>query len=121
MVASVMLLAQEAAAPAASGKATPEMPFFMNPLFLFAMLGLFFFVVYLPGIRRQKREQEAMLNSIKAGVKVVLSSGIVAVVVKDHEDGELTVRSEDTKLRVLKSSVVQVRTEEAVAAAAGAK
>jgi preprotein translocase YajC subunit len=116
MMQSAYTLFAQDAPPAAPAK-QPDMPFFMNPLFLFAMLGLFFFVVYLPGIRRQKREQEELLKNIKAGSRVVLSSGIVARVVKDHEDGELTVSSDDTRLRVLKSSVVTVQGEEAAAAA----
>ena len=100
------LLAQD---PAPAPKQQPEVPFYLNPLFLMAMMVLFFFVVMWPAQRRQKREQQAMLSSIKPGVKVITASGIVGSVVKakDGED-EITIKSEDTRLRVLRSAIARV-------------
>ena len=97
----------------AGGQAAAEIPFYLNPLFLMAMVVLFFFVVMWPAQRRQRKEQEQMLANIKPGSKVVLSSGIVGTVSKVHDDGELTVRSDEAKLRVLRSAVISVRGEEA--------
>jgi preprotein translocase YajC subunit len=54
-----------------------------------------------------------MLANLKSGAKVVLSSGIVGTVVKVHDtEGEITIRSDDTKLRVLRTAVASVRGEE---------
>lgn len=77
-----------------------------NPLFMFGLLGLFFLVVMLPAQRRQKREAAARLAAMKPGSKVILNSGIVGriVTVKDGDD-EIVIKSDDTKLRVLKSAV----------------
>ncbi len=93
-----------------------ETPFYMNPLFMMAMLGLFFVVVMLPASRRKKKEAEALLTSMKAGSKIVTSSGIVGsiVTIKDGED-EVTIKSADTKLKVLRSSIVRILGEEATA------
>lgn len=99
------LLAQQPGAAPAGG----ELPFFANPVFLMVAMGVFFVVVMLPAQRRQAREQAAMLANLKLGAKVITSAGIVGTVVKvkDGED-EITVRSEDAKIRLLRSSVVRV-------------
>ncbi len=103
------LLAQQAQ-PAAGGEAPP---FFANPLFLMLLMGLFFVVVLLPAQRRQAREQAAMLANLKIGSKVVTSGGLVGTVVKMKEgEDEITIRSEDTKLRILRSTVIRVAGEE---------
>lgn len=93
----------------------PEVPFYLNPLFLMAMVVLFFFVVMWPAQRRQRKEQEQMLANIKPGSRIVLSSGVVGTVTKIHDDGELTVRSDEAKLRVLRSAVISVRGEDTAA------
>ena len=110
---SLLLFAQDTPAKGPPGDA----PFWANPLFFMAMLVLFFFVVMWPAQRRQRREQEQMIANIKPGAKVVLSSGVVGRVTKVHDDGELTIQSDDSKLRVLRTAVVSVRSDEQPAAA----
>ena len=103
------LLAQDQPAP----KQQPEVPFYLNPLFLMALLALFYVVVMLPQSRRAKREQQQMLANIKPGTKIVTSAGIVGKVVKAKEgEDEITIQSEDAKIRVLRSAVVRVVGEE---------
>ncbi|MCI0703914.1 MAG: preprotein translocase subunit YajC [Planctomycetia bacterium] len=85
---------------------------FANPMFPFFLIGLmllFWVVVILPMSRRQKREQEQMLANLKRGAKILTNGGIVGTVVsvKDGED-EIVIRSEDTKLRIKRSVVVQI-------------
>lgn len=86
-----------------------QMPFWANPMFLLAMLVLFWVVIILPMSRRQKKEQATMMSSIARGARVVTNAGIVGEVVtaKDGEE-EIVIRSEDTKLRILRSAVVKV-------------
>ena len=81
----------------------------MFPFFILVVFVLFWVVVALPASRRQKREQQSMLAGLKRGTKVVTSSGIIGTVVavKENED-EITLRSDDSKLKVLKSSVIKV-------------
>jgi preprotein translocase subunit YajC len=83
----------------------------------FILLGLFFLVVLLPAQRRQKREAAARLAAMRPGAKVVLNSGIVGKIVtmKDGED-EIVIKSDDTKLRVLKTAVATVVSDETPAA-----
>lgn len=86
-----------------------QMPFWANPMFLLAMLVLFWVVIILPMSRRQKKEQAQMLSSIARGARVVTNAGIVGEVVTAKEgDEEIVIRSEDTKLRILRSAVVKV-------------
>jgi len=107
------LIAQAAPAPAAGDPAAQATPFFMNPIFVIGMFALLYVVVLLPATRRQKREAAAQLAGIKAGSKVQLGGGILGTVVrvKDGED-EIVVKSEDSKFRVLRSSVVRVMADE---------
>lgn len=75
----------------------------------FILLGLFFLVVILPAQRRRKKEEGERLAKMKPGAKVILNSGIVGkiVTIKDGED-EIVIKSDDTKLRVLRSAVATV-------------
>jgi preprotein translocase subunit YajC len=57
--------------------------------------------------RKKAKELEATLKSLKAGDKVVTSGGILGVVLS-IKDRTLSIRSADTKLEVLKSSVLEV-------------
>lgn len=111
-----VLFAQDETTTAAStgtaegGKATPPPGGMMGGMLLpFLMIALFFIVVILPANRRQKREQAAMMASIKRGTKVATSSGIIGTIIniKDGED-EVVIRSEDAKIRVLRSAVTRV-------------
>ena len=61
---------------------------------------------------KQKREQQSALAALKKNDKVVTTAGILGVVValKENED-EVTLRVDDTsntRIRVLKSSIVRV-------------
>src|SRR5262249_4467053 len=81
----------------------------LAPLFLIGLFVLFWVVVILPASRRQKKEQEQMLATLKRGTKVVSNAGIIGTVVsaKDGEE-EIVIRSEDTRLKILRSAVIKV-------------
>ncbi len=57
--------------------------------------------------RKKAKELEATLKSLKAGDKIVTSSGIVGVILS-IKDRTLSIRSAETKLEVLKTSVAEV-------------
>jgi preprotein translocase subunit YajC len=81
----------------------------MAPMFILAVVALFVVIVIFPAQRRQKKDQEKLLANLKRGTKILTSGGIVATIVsaKDGED-EIVIRSEDTKLRIKRSVVLQV-------------
>jgi len=72
---------------------------------------LLFVVMYLLLIlpqQRKAKQHAALLKSLKPGDKVITSSGIVGIVVSIREPHYVTLRSEDTKLEVLKSSIQDI-------------
>jgi preprotein translocase subunit YajC len=57
--------------------------------------------------RKKAKELENTLKSLKTGDKIVTNSGILGVVLS-IKDKSLSIRSADTKLEILKSSVLEV-------------
>jgi preprotein translocase subunit YajC len=107
-------------APAAPGgdaqAAPPQLGILGNPLFMFAAMGLLLLLVVLPNMRRQKKEAAARLAAMKNGAKVVTTSGIIGRIIhiKDGED-EVVIKSDDTKLRILRSAIATVTSDDAPA------
>lgn len=82
----------------------------------FVVMGLML-VLFFRASSRQKREQAKQLAALKKNDKVVTSGGILGVVVsiKDNED-EVTLKVDDStnsRVRVLKSSIVRVTSGDA--------
>ena len=73
---------------------------------LVLMVFVFYFVFIRPQQKKAK-EQESLLKGIKPGDKIVTSSGILGVVLSVKEKS-VSIRSADTKLEILKSSVSQL-------------
>ena len=79
-------------------------------MFNMGMLAVMVVVMYLVLWRPQQkkaREHANMLKTIKNGDKVVTTSGIVGTIV-GIKDRSVSIRSADTKLEVLKSSVSEI-------------
>lgn len=98
-----ILLADAAPAAAAPGSSAPS-------LLQFVPFILMFVVLYMIMIRPQSKkakEHAAMLKTMKMGDKVVTSGGVVGTVVS-VKDRTVSIRSADTKLEVLKSSVSEI-------------
>ena len=106
-------LIAEDPAPAQAAAKAPEQPFYMQLPFMLAIFGLFFLVVILPQSRRKNREAKKMLENLKPGAKIITASGIVGSIVKVKDGGtEVIIRTEDTKLCVLKTAITSVIAEE---------
>ncbi len=70
------------------------------------MVIMFYFVLIRPQQRKTK-ELEKLLGTVKSGDRVVTSSGIIGTVVT-VKDKFVSIRSADSKLEVLKSSISEV-------------
>ena len=57
--------------------------------------------------RKRTKQQEQMLKTLKSGDKVSTTSGIIGTIVTVKER-TVSIRSEDSKLEVLKSAVTEV-------------
>lgn len=97
------LLAQ-AAAPAAGQ--TSQQPAWLGFAPMVLLVIVFYFVLIRPQQKRAKA-QALLVSSIKAGDKVVTTSGIVGVVI-NVKDKTVTLRSFDAKMEVTKSSVTEI-------------
>lgn len=79
----------------------------VTQLGMFAILGVIFYMLMIRPQQKKAKEHAAMLNTLRAGDKVIASGGIVGIVV-GVKDKSVSIRSADTKIEVLKSSVSEV-------------
>lgn len=81
-------------------------PGWVNLVPLILLFVVMYLLLFLPQQRKAK-QHAALLKSLKAGDKVVTSSGIIGVVVsiRDHQ---VTLRSEDAKIEILKSAIQDI-------------
>ena len=73
-------------------------------------LGLMVVVFYFALIRPQQKKarvQAELLKSVKPGVKVVTTSGIIATIVT-VKDKAITVRSADSKFEITKTAIAEI-------------
>jgi preprotein translocase subunit YajC len=91
--------------PAEEGQQQPS----MAPMFILGVVVLFVMMVMFPASRRQRKEQEKLIASLKRGIKVLTTGGIVGTIVsaKDGED-EIVIRSEDTRMRIKRTAVSMI-------------
>lgn len=93
-------------APLTGSEVNPKAQMMQTVGMMVIMLVAFYFILIRPQ-NEQRKKQEALIKALKKGDKVVTTSGILGTVVGVKER-TVSIRSEDTKLEVLKSAVVQV-------------
>jgi len=75
------------------------------------IIAIFYFVVIRPQQQRQKAHQQLVAN-VRRGDTVVTSGGIVGKIVKVLENDEVLVEiAEDVRIRVIKSTLADVRSK----------
>lgn len=74
---------------------------------MFAIMGVMFYFVLIRPQQKRAKQLAAMIKAVKKGDRIVTSSGILGIVltVKDHT---VVIRSEETKLEILKSTVGEI-------------
>jgi preprotein translocase subunit YajC len=73
------------------------------------MFVIFYFLLLRPQQQRMKQHREMVAN-IRRGDTVVTSGGIIGKVTKVKDDGEIEVEiADNTRVRVIKSTVAEVR------------
>ena len=87
-------------------------------LMLAAIFAIMYFLLIRPQQKKMKEHQK-MIEAVSRGDQVITQGGIIGKVVKVRDDGEVEVQiAEGVKVRVIKSTIVQVlnKTEPAAAA-----
>ena len=93
---------------------TDLMSSFLVPLVI--MAAIFYFLLIRPQQARMKQHKQ-MIEAVKRGDTVVTAGGLVGKVTKVKDDGELIVEiADNVQVRVLKSTLTDVRAKGAEAA-----
>ena len=92
------------APPTQPGQEAP--PVWVNMVPLALLVVVFYFALIRPQQKKAK-DHAALLKAVRAGDRIVTSSGIVAVVVT-VKDKTLTIRSADAKLEITKSAIAEI-------------
>jgi preprotein translocase subunit YajC len=79
----------------------------LTQLGMFAILGFMFYMLMIRPQQKKAKDHATLLSTLRAGDKVVTSGGIMGTVVGVKEK-TVSIRSADTKLEVLKSSVNEI-------------
>ena len=96
--------------------ATPtQPPFWVNMVPLVLLMVVFYLAILRPQQKKAK-DLATLLESLRSGDKIVSTSGIVGIVV-GVKDRNVSIRSGDAKLEILKSSVAEIIERSAPASA----
>lgn len=68
------------------------------------IFGIFYFVLILP-MKQKQRKLDGMVKTLKAGDRVILSSGIYGTIVAVEDDAFALRIDQSTKIKILKSAV----------------
>lgn len=95
-------------ATAAASKPSSLYVIIMNLLPFVLIFAVFYFILIMPQRRKQKAHRQ-MMEALKVGDKVVLSSGIVGKVTKVKDNDRVFLKTaEDTEIEVLRSFVANI-------------
>jgi preprotein translocase subunit YajC len=94
---------------------TSETGQMVSTISMFAIMGLMMYLIILRPQRQRQKALNALMSNLKAGDKVLTSSGIIATVIT-VKDKTVSIRSADSKLEILKSTISEI-TEKAGAEA----
>jgi len=103
------LLARDAAAtdPAATTQVRNPTGDMIHTLMLTSLFVVGFWLLFILPQKKKTKELEATLKALKPGDKIVTGSGILGVVLS-IKDKTVSIRSAESKMEVLKSSVLEV-------------
>jgi preprotein translocase subunit YajC len=92
---------------AAAGGAAGEPPVWIQFLPLVAMVGIFWFLILRPQMRRQK-DHQTKIAAIKKGDQVLTGGGLLGKVIKvDEHYAELEL-GQNVKVKALKSTIADI-------------
>jgi preprotein translocase subunit YajC len=106
MISAFSLIADAAATPASSPLSNPVIP-------MVAMLVIFYFLLIRPQ-RKQQKELQDRISTLKTGDKVVTSGGIHGIVANVKEGNILSLKiADNVKIEIDKSAIATIQKEPA--------
>jgi preprotein translocase subunit YajC len=94
-------------------------PFISTMVPLIMLFGIFYFLLIRPQQQKVKQHQE-MVSAVRRGDTVVTAGGLIGKVSKVKDDGEIMVEiADNVQVRVLKSTLSEVRSKGGEAKAEG--
>jgi preprotein translocase subunit YajC len=107
LLLALTVLAQENGAPPEGGAGGPPS---WSPLILMTLiLVVFYFTMILPTQRREKKQRELLYSSLKKNDKVLTQAGIIGIVLNmSDKDDEVTLKLDEGKMKVLRSSIIKI-------------
>ena len=93
------------AAPAAGGPPTPGL--FGNPLIFMGLMAVMMYFILIRPQQQRVKQQQKLLSALKAGDRVITSSGIIGTVIT-VKDKAVSLRSADAKFEVTKASITEI-------------
>jgi len=85
---------------------SPASSILVNFIPLILIVLIFYLLVFLPQIKKQKHHRE-MMNSLKKGDKVITTGGIHGIVSKVKDDIAVLQIAENVRIEVSKSAIAQ--------------
>jgi preprotein translocase subunit YajC len=74
---------------------------------MFAIMGVMFYFLLIRPQQKKAKEQANLLSKLKANDKVLTASGVIGTVIT-VKDKTVTIRSADSKLEILKSTITEI-------------
>jgi preprotein translocase subunit YajC len=74
---------------------------------MFVIFGVMFYFLMIRPQKKRAQEQAKMLSSVKAGDKILTSSGIIGVVISVKEKS-VSIRSSDAKFEITKAAITEI-------------
>jgi preprotein translocase subunit YajC len=96
------------APPAAPGTAPDPKGEMIKMLGMFAIMGCIFYFLLIRPQRTRAKQLATMLGTLKAGDKILTSSGIIGIVISVKEKSVAIKSAGETKLEILKSAVTEI-------------
>lgn len=96
-----LTIAQAEAAPAGGGSP------FQFPIMMVILFAIMYFMMIRPQKRREKERKE-MINSVKSGARVLLTSGIIGEVINVKENTLIIKIADNTKVECVRAAISQI-------------
>ncbi|HBO87226.1 MAG: preprotein translocase subunit YajC [Pontiellaceae bacterium] len=91
------------ASPASSPEASP----FQFPIMMLILFAIMYFLMIRPQKRREKERKE-MLENVKSGSRVLLTSGLIGQVTNVKENTVVIRIAENTKVEAVRAAISQI-------------